>query len=246
LSTETLSVVSDSVPGGEACLTIAEPNRNLNSAIGVTLVDESGAVDSSLATGTNGEHASNLTVMLQPGKPRWLVAGVHICCKGCDATGTPRCVMPTTPSCGPPNTCLPQNNGAVAAALATAASVSKQVAAEQHATLHWWDAYWNASSIDLGPKYRQLEQFYYGLQYTVGAASRAGRMAPGLWGPWITTDGAGWNGDYTINYNFQAIYYGVFSDNRPELALPYFPVIEQMTELGKWRTSVDWLPRAVS
>ena len=45
-------------------------------------------------------------------------------------------------------------------------------------------------------------------------------------------------------HSFQAIYYGVFSDNRPELALPYFPIIEQMVELGKWRTSVDWLPRA--
>ena len=36
----------------------------------------------------------------------------------------------------------------------------------------------------------------------------------------------------------------MFSDNRPELALPYFPIIEQMVELGKWRTSVDWMPRA--
>ena len=85
----------ESVPGGEACLTIAEPNRNLNSAIGATVVDGSGVVDTSTATTTNGEHASNLTVTLQPGQPRWLVAGVHVCCKGCDAIGTPRCVMPT-------------------------------------------------------------------------------------------------------------------------------------------------------
>lgn len=42
---------------------------------------------------------------------------------------------------------------------------------------------------------------------------------------------------------FQAIYYGVFSDNRPELSLPYFPIIEQFVPLGKWRTQVDWLPR---
>ena len=44
--------------------------------------------------------------------------------------------------------------------------------------------------------------------------------------------------------NFQAIYYGVFSDNRPDLALPYFPIIEQMVELGRWRAAVDWAPRA--
>jgi hypothetical protein len=36
----------------------------------------------------------------------------------------------------------------------------------------------------------------------------------------------------------------VFSDNRPHLALPYFPIIEQMVELGQWRAAVDWLPRA--
>jgi hypothetical protein len=59
--------------------------------------------------------------------------------------------------------------------------------------------------VDLGDEFRLLEQFYYGAQYAVGSASRAGRMAPGLWGPWITTDTPGWNGDYTLNYNFQVV-----------------------------------------
>ena len=76
--------------------------------------------------------------------------------------------------------------------------------------------------------------FYYAMLFTVGAASRPGKMAPGLWGPWITTDGAGWNGDYTLNYNFQAIFYGVFATNHPELAEPFFPIIEQMVSVGEW------------
>jgi hypothetical protein len=32
----------------------------------------------------------------------------------------------------------------------------------------------------------------------------------------------------------------VFSDNRPELVQPYFPIVEQMVDLGKWRIATNW------
>jgi hypothetical protein len=32
---------------------------------------------------------------------------------------------------------------------------------------NWWQAYWSASSVDLGPDYALLESFYYGMQYQV-------------------------------------------------------------------------------
>ena len=34
-----------------------------------------------------------------------------------------------------------------------------------------------------------------------------------------------WNGDYTLDYNFQAEYYGAFSSNHPELVENFYPVI---------------------
>ena len=40
-------------------------------------------------------------------------------------------------------------------------------------------------------------------RYILACASREGKIAPGLFGPWQTNDAAGWNGDYTLNYNFQ-------------------------------------------
>jgi hypothetical protein len=41
----------------------------------------------------------------------------------------------------------------------------------------------------------------------------------------VTWDVNGWNGDYTLDYNFEAAYYGVFGSNHPELAAPYFKAL---------------------
>ena len=53
-------------------------------------------------------------------------------------------------------------------------------------------------------------------------------------------------GDYTLNYNFEATYYGVFSDNRPELVQPYFKTILNHVELGQWRASMQYWGAGVS
>lgn len=131
------------MPGGDACLTYAEPNRNLNSAIGVKIVNASGHSDylDPVQIDTNDEFESNMTVKLVPGRTQYLVAAVHVCCKGCDAIGTPQCDSTVV------------GNGAVARALQLAADVSAQAEQEQHATVRWWDAFWNASSINLGITY---------------------------------------------------------------------------------------------
>ena len=36
-------------------------------------------------------------------------------------------------------------------------------------------------------------------------------------GPWVNWDVNGWNGDYTLDYNFEATFYGVYGSNHPEL-----------------------------
>lgn len=87
----------------------------------------------------------------------------------------------------------------------------------------WWKNYWMRSAVNLNDA--ALERFYYPAQYFIGASSRPGRTAPGLFGIWTTTDSPQFNGDYHLNYNAQAPFYGVYSSNRPELALPFSELI---------------------
>ncbi|MEU8518909.1 discoidin domain-containing protein [Streptomyces sp. NPDC048577] len=93
--------------------------------------------------------------------------------------------------------------------------------ARKHA--RWWKRYWLASGIDIGNPV--LEKYYYAAQYFIGSASRPGKVVPGIFGIWTTTDQASWNGDIHLNYNAEAPFYGVYSSNRPELALPFHDVI---------------------
>ncbi|MFE2728574.1 hypothetical protein [Kitasatospora sp. NPDC059327] len=107
-----------------------------------------------------------------------------------------------------------------AAARATPARVATLDAARQD----WWKNYWLRSHVEVfqpdGGEDLTLMRYYYGSLYALGAASRAGSVAPGLYGPWITTDTPLWHGDYHLNYNFQAPYYGAFSGNRGDTAEP--------------------------
>lgn len=49
--------------------------------------------------------------------------------------------------------------------------------------------------------------------------------APGLFGTFITKDGIPFNGDYTLNYNFQSPYYATASSNHLEVMAPFFDAI---------------------
>jgi hypothetical protein len=105
------------------------------------------------------------------------------------------------------------------AATRASAIAASDVAALKTEHQNWWKDFWLKSFVRLNDSV--LESYYYGALYVIGSASREGHLVPGLWGPWATMDGPGWGGRYFINYNFEAPYYGVFSANRPELALPY-------------------------
>ena len=108
----------------------------------------------------------------------------------------------------------------------------------------WWSQFWNASAVNLGPKRQTLEGFWYGMQYLSGMQNAPGKQASGLWGPFIQTDTMNWNGDYTLDYNFQSTYYGAFSSNRPSLVDNYFPVIIKALPLGRRRAQYPrWADR---
>ena len=83
-----------------------------------------------------------------------------------------------------------------------------------HAT--WWKEWWARSRIATGDA--ELDRFYCGQVYLLGAGMRAGKFPPGLYGIWVTTDNPKWHNDFHMNYNYVGTYYGCFAANRCEVA----------------------------
>jgi alpha-L-fucosidase 2 len=95
----------------------------------------------------------------------------------------------------------------------------------------WWETYWNKSSISLEDTVL-MKAYYQGL-YTMAACSRDVEFPPGIFG-WTTTDTPAWNGDYHLNYNFQAPFYGLYAANRLGQGTPQdAPLIDFMPR-GEW------------
>jgi len=104
----------------------------------------------------------------------------------------------------------------------------------------WWKNYWSASYVkwDTGDaKLNTIMKYYYAAQYLLGCTIREGKVAPGLYGIWHTTDNPSWNSDYHLNYNFISTFYGVSSSNRVEQNLPAIEGILQYVAQGKANAS---------
>ncbi|RAP76849.1 glycosyl hydrolase family 95 catalytic domain-containing protein [Paenibacillus montanisoli] len=95
----------------------------------------------------------------------------------------------------------------------------------------WWQHFWAKSAIDIGDEL--LEKFWYGSHYIMASCSRNKSFPPGLFGSWITTDSPAWAGDYHLNYNFQAPWWGVYSSNHIELSEPYDAPLLEYVPNGK-------------
>ncbi|MCX6928713.1 MAG: hypothetical protein NT154_36695 [Verrucomicrobia bacterium] len=99
----------------------------------------------------------------------------------------------------------------------------------QHRT--WWSNFWARSFIEIPDK--EIEKHWYGALYVMGSCSRAGKVAPGLWGNWLTTDNPNWHGDFHLNYNFQAPFYMVYSANHADLSLPFYQAVWESIPNGR-------------
>ena len=89
----------------------------------------------------------------------------------------------------------------------------------------WWFNYWNTTSVAI-PGDATLERFYYVQSYLIGSASRAGKTAAGLWGPWVHDDSPAWGGDFTLDYNQEANHWSLYANNRLSQAQPqYAPLL---------------------
>jgi len=88
----------------------------------------------------------------------------------------------------------------------------------------WWDNFYSKSFIEIPNK--TIEKSFYASLYLMGSVSRAGELAPGLWGNWLARNGD-WRGDYHLNYNYEVPFYFTLPTNHIELAENYDkPVLE--------------------
>ncbi|MCW1923842.1 hypothetical protein OKA05_14840 [Luteolibacter arcticus] len=105
-----------------------------------------------------------------------------------------------------------------AAAIKRATTFGKdELPAVRQAHQRWWQGFWDKSFVEIPDKL--LEQRYYLSHYGMACASRLRGFPPGIFG-WNTTDTPMWNGDYHMNYNLVAPFYGLYAANHIEQADP--------------------------
>lgn len=112
-----------------------------------------------------------------------------------------------------------------------AAMTPQRVAERTAGHRDWWRAFWARSFIEIPDKV--IEKHWYAALYALGSCSRSGKVAPGLWGNWLTTDTPNWHGDFHLNYNFQAPYYLVYGTNHADLSMPFYQAIGESMENGR-------------
>ena len=95
----------------------------------------------------------------------------------------------------------------------------------------WWADYWNQSSVSIDDPV--IEKQYYLSLYGMGSCSRNPEFPPHIFG-WVTTDNPLWSGDYHLNYNHQAPFYGLARGNRLEQADPHDAPFLDFMERAAW------------
>ena len=107
----------------------------------------------------------------------------------------------------------------------------EELAKIRAAHLAWWKGWWARSRVATGDK--ELDRFYTGQVYLMGAGIRSGKFPPGLYGIWTTTDYPRWHNDFHMNYNYVGTFYGCFAANRCDVA-------DTMPD-----PLIDYLPQAI-
>ena len=95
----------------------------------------------------------------------------------------------------------------------------------------WWAEYWHLSQLDIGDE--MIHKYYYGSLYALGCQCRPGCVATGIDGIFNFSDFMAFGGGFTLNYNFAAPFYGVFTSNRPFLAGAFCETMLDAIPMGK-------------
>jgi hypothetical protein len=108
-----------------------------------------------------------------------------------------------------------------AAGLVNSDDAELQALRQQHDL--WWRQFWGKSFVEF-PNRRVLEN-WYGSLYALACSSRGDCPPPGLWYNFTQGMTARWDGDYTINYNYQAPFWAAYATDHFELADNYEPLL---------------------
>lgn len=108
----------------------------------------------------------------------------------------------------------------------------------------WWKNYWNKSFVSIPDSV--IEKQYYLSLYGMASCSRDLDFPPSIFGSWITRERPNWNGDYHLNYNHMAPYYGLYSSNRIEQADPYYmPLLAQISRGKYYSEKITGIPEGI-
>ena len=101
-----------------------------------------------------------------------------------------------------------------------------------HQHLSWWKEFWEKSTVETGDEV--LDSYYYSSLYWLGCCIREGKVPPGIYGCWTTSNLALWSGAYTLNYNYESPFYCLYTANRQELAKSYIEPLLDSIPMGEW------------
>ena len=104
--------------------------------------------------------------------------------------------------------------------------------AAENAHLNWWKEFWAMSDVQIN--HDIIEKQYHLSNYTLASFSRDPDFPPSIFGTTITKERPHWNGDYHLNYNHYAPYYGLFSSNHIEQAFPCSNTLLAQIERGNY------------
>jgi guanyl-specific ribonuclease Sa len=91
----------------------------------------------------------------------------------------------------------------------------------------WWSNFWSKSYVQIPDQ--QIQNYWYASLYLLACCSTSNAPPPGIWGNFVTANNMAWQGDYTLDYNYESPFLGPMACNHMELTDNYDkPLLEQM------------------
>jgi len=96
---------------------------------------------------------------------------------------------------------------------------------------NWWEDYWLRGLASVGDP--GVEQWYYRSLYLCGSALEPGKQSPGLQGLWVGENYPPWRADFHGDVNIQALYWGLFTNNRLDMMEPYLSHYHRTADVAR-------------
>jgi hypothetical protein len=95
----------------------------------------------------------------------------------------------------------------------------------------WWSNFWARSFVRIADQ--QIQDTWYASLYLLACCSASNSPPPGLWGNFVSSTGMAWEGDYTLDYNYEAPFWAALACNHPELTDNYGQTLLDQVSRGE-------------